>query len=146
MKRFVDGREIHFPESPDVEVTPLFDRLAVRGKDGTATAVAVKSGSSMLVSYRGRQFRIERSQSRPRSSRGGESGKLFAPMPGQIVDVRVSVGEEVRDGDKILVLEAMKTQQAFVAPFAGTVAQLLAATGDQVEEGQLLAVLVPLGS
>ena len=64
-------------------------------------------------------------------------------MPGQIVDVLVTEGESVANGQKILVLEAMKTQQAFTAPFAGLVASVAVRSGDQVTEGQILAVVKP---
>jgi biotin carboxyl carrier protein len=49
----------------------------------------------------------------------------------------------VEKGDKILVLEAMKTQQAFTAPFAGVVRRIEVEKGSQVSDGELLAVVEP---
>jgi 3-methylcrotonyl-CoA carboxylase alpha subunit len=66
---------------------------------------------------------------------------MRAPMPGQIVDVLVSEGAKVAKGDKVLVLEAMKTQQAFLAPFDGVVEKLPVKKGEQVADGQLLALV-----
>ena len=63
-------------------------------------------------------------------------------MPGQIVDVRCKQGDTVAKGATILILEAMKTQQPFVAPFDGTVSELGVEVGAQVTEGQLLARVV----
>jgi biotin carboxyl carrier protein len=62
-------------------------------------------------------------------------------MPCQIVDVLKNVGESVEKGEKILVIEAMKTQQSFSAPFAGTLSLLNAKKGNQVAEGDLLAIV-----
>ncbi|HEX8447004.1 MAG TPA: biotin carboxylase N-terminal domain-containing protein [Sphingomonas sp.] len=74
---------------------------------------------------------------------GGEGalgdGALLAPMPGRIVAVDVAAGETVRRGQRVLVLEAMKMEQALLAPFDGVVADLSAAPGQQVNEGQVLA-------
>lgn len=65
-------------------------------------------------------------------------------MPGQIVDVLVSEGDTVVKGQKILVLEAMKTQQPFNAPLDGVVAKLNATKGTQVVSDELLAVVEPM--
>lgn len=64
-------------------------------------------------------------------------------MPGQIVDVLVKEGDAVHKGQKILVLEAMKTQQPFTAPFDGTVDKINVQKGKQVGDGEVLAILKP---
>jgi propionyl-CoA carboxylase alpha chain len=68
-------------------------------------------------------------------------GSLRAPMPGTVVAVRVAVGDRVAAGDVILVLEAMKIEQAIRAPAAGVVALVAAAAGERVEAGRVLAVV-----
>jgi 3-methylcrotonyl-CoA carboxylase alpha subunit len=76
---------------------------------------------------------------------GGESvaaagnGAILAPMPGRIVSVEVSEGQAVTAGQKLLVLEAMKMEQALTAPFDGVVAELKAVPGGQVQVEALLA-------
>ena len=65
-------------------------------------------------------------------------GAILAPMPGRIVSVEVAEGQAVTKGQKLLVLEAMKMEQAMIAPFDGTVAELRAAAGGQVSEGAML--------
>ncbi|HVT11779.1 MAG TPA: biotin/lipoyl-containing protein [Fimbriimonadaceae bacterium] len=142
MKIYVDGHEIEL-DGGQAEIERLSDRLVVRTNAGTATAVAVRAGDAVLISYLGRQFKVERK--RPRSGVQGAkaTGELRAPMPGLIVDVLVEAGATVEKGDKILVLEAMKTQQAFTAPFDGAVEKLCVAKGDQVSDGELLAVVAP---
>ena len=69
---------------------------------------------------------------------GTLDGSLLAPMPGRIIAVEVSEGQAVSKGQKLLVLEAMKMEQAMLAPFDGIVAELKAAAGEQVSEGTLL--------
>jgi 3-methylcrotonyl-CoA carboxylase alpha subunit len=73
---------------------------------------------------------------------GGASvldGAIIAPMPGKVIAVEVSKGEAVTRGQKLLVLEAMKMEQALLAPFDGIVAELRAVAGAQVQVEALLA-------
>lgn len=142
MKRFVNGVETELGEPDSVEVLSCADRLQVRTEKGSFSAVAVRSGDRVDVSYRGRTYRIEKAV-RTRQGRHAESGEIHAPMPGQIVDVLVSEGETVVTGQKLLVLEAMKTQQAFSSPFDGSVQSLNVVPGAQVNEGELLLVVAP---
>ena len=69
------------------------------------------------------------------------SVKVSAPMPGKILAVKATVGQAVKKGDAIMVLEAMKMENDIVAPQDGTVASLNAAVGDSVEAGAVLATL-----
>ncbi|HWI87356.1 MAG TPA: biotin carboxylase N-terminal domain-containing protein, partial [Sphingomonas sp.] len=69
-------------------------------------------------------------------------GAIAAPMPGRIVAVEVAEGASVTAGQKLVTLEAMKMEQALVAPFDGIVADLRAVAGAQVSEGALLARIV----
>lgn len=70
-----------------------------------------------------------------------ETGSLLAPMPGAVVRVEVSEGDEVRQGTAIVVLEAMKMEHTVRAPADGLVATIAVKSGDQVESGQVLAVV-----
>ena len=67
--------------------------------------------------------------------------KVEAPMSGKILAVKASVGQTVKRGEAILVLEAMKMENDIVAPEDGTIASINCASGDQVESGALLATL-----
>ena len=140
MKYFLNGEPVEFTESFDVARLP--DRLQVRTPEGSFSALAVRDGDAILISYRGSQYRLETRQSRTRSG-GIKSGEYRAPMPGMIVDVLVAEGDVVVAGQKILVLEAMKTQQPFNAPFDGVVTKLNAVKGVQVSGEDLLAVVEP---
>lgn len=75
-------------------------------------------------------------------SSGAEgSVKVAAPMPGKILGVKASVGQAVKKGDVLIVLEAMKMENEIVAPSDGTVASINVASGDSVEAGATLATL-----
>jgi len=70
-------------------------------------------------------------------------GSALAPMPGGVVRVAVSVGETVRSGQLLVVLEAMKMEHAVHATTDGTVTVVDVSEGDQVETGRILVVVEP---
>ena len=63
---------------------------------------------------------------------------IKAPMPGLILEMSVSVGQEVKENDCLLILEAMKMENSFLSPRAGIIKSISANKGDAVEKGQLL--------
>ncbi|MBF8438129.1 acetyl-CoA carboxylase biotin carboxyl carrier protein subunit [Halanaerobiaceae bacterium Z-7014] len=65
-------------------------------------------------------------------------GVVEAPMTGKIIDVKVSKGEEVSQGDLIVVLEAMKMENEIYAPAAGEVTEIMVAAEDSVDSGDPL--------
>ncbi len=67
--------------------------------------------------------------------------KINSPMPGKILAVKASVGQAVKKGDVIVVLEAMKMENEIVAPVDGTVASIDVNEGASVEAGNVLATL-----
>ena len=70
---------------------------------------------------------------------GGET--VAAPMPGNILKVAVSVGQSVKEGDLICVLEAMKMENEIYAPCAGTISSLPIAKGATVDTGATLCTI-----
>ncbi len=70
-------------------------------------------------------------------------GAIIAPMPGKVIAVDVSEGQEVKAGDRLMVLEAMKMEHALTAPFDGTVTELSAAKDAQVQVEAVLCVVEP---
>jgi 3-methylcrotonyl-CoA carboxylase alpha subunit len=75
----------------------------------------------------------------------GDGANLTAPMPGTVVKVLVGEGDEVEEGQTLLVLEAMKMEQSVAAPHAGTVRALPYAEGARVPGGAVLAELEESG-
>ena len=72
---------------------------------------------------------------------GAGSVKVSSPMPGKILAVKANVGDSVKKGQVILILEAMKMENEVVAPEDGTIASINVANGDAVESGAVLATL-----
>ncbi len=64
-----------------------------------------------------------------------------SPMPGNILKICVSQGQQVKEGEVLIVLEAMKMENEIVATRAGTVAQIAVSKGAVVETGTVLAVI-----
>ena len=62
-------------------------------------------------------------------------------MPGKIVDVKVSVGQSVKEGDLVAILEAMKMENEIFAPSTGTVAAINVSAGTAVETNDVIVVL-----
>ena len=73
----------------------------------------------------------------------GDQGtiKVNSPMPGKILNINVSIGQSVKKGQALVVLEAMKMENEIVAPEDGTVISINVSVGGSVESGDLLASL-----
>ena len=71
----------------------------------------------------------------------GSGEAVNAPMPGNILKVNVKVGDAVKSGTVLVVLEAMKMENEIMAPKDGTIAQVLATKGSNVDTGAALVVL-----
>ena len=67
--------------------------------------------------------------------------KVTAPLPGTITEVKVKVGDTVKDGDTVVVLEAMKMQNNIEAECNGTVTAVMVDKGDTVMEGDALITI-----
>lgn len=76
----------------------------------------------------------------PAAAPAGSTGAVAvnAPMPGNILDVRVKPGDSVKAGDTLLILEAMKMENEISAPQDGTIASVNVSKGDTVNSGDLL--------
>jgi biotin carboxyl carrier protein len=92
------------------------------------------------------QFEIEDPRQWKRSTRSADShgrASITAAMPGKIVRVLVSAGDEVTAGQGILVIEAMKMQNELKAPRSGRVTAIEVKPNDSVNAGALLATIEP---
>jgi biotin carboxyl carrier protein len=61
-----------------------------------------------------------------------------APMPGLIIDIGLKVGQEVKKGDQLLILEAMKMENVIKSPADGVISKVLIRKGESVEKNQIL--------
>ena len=75
------------------------------------------------------------------SSSGGALTEVTSQMPGAVFKQLVSVGESVREGEPIIILEAMKMEMEVASPVSGTVDEIRINVGDQVATGQVLALI-----
>lgn len=66
--------------------------------------------------------------------------KVNSPMPGKILAVKASIGQAIKKGEVLLILEAMKMENEIVAPQDGTVASIDVSAGQSVEAGNLLEI------
>ncbi len=110
--------------------------------DQTGTGTAVKAW------IRGDAFPLEilderRLRMRRAAGRFGVEGKasLASPMPGKVVKVLAKMGDEVREGQGLLVIEAMKMENELRSPKSGKLVELSAVEGQTVEGGATLAVV-----
>jgi len=80
--------------------------------------------------------RVERFEAGGGTQEGG--GMLRAPMSGRVIAVLARAGQEVAEGDPLVVLESMKMEMPLAAPCAGRIAELRVAEGQQLEAGQAI--------
>lgn len=71
-------------------------------------------------------------------SSSGKVSAIEAPMPGLILEVAVSAGQEVSEGDTLLILEAMKMENVITSPVDGTIKSISVGQGDAVDKKQVL--------
>ena len=122
--------------------------IAARGElaaDGTLladlngrrmSAAVVRHGGEMTVLLPGHSHSLrlrDPFDAAPDAEAAG--GRLRAPMPGKIIQVRAAPGERVSRGQPLVVLEAMKMEHTIAAPGDGTVAAVYYRAGELVEEG-----------
>ena len=78
----------------------------------------------------------------PSAPVGDSNGvKAVAPLPGTIMQIYVNVGDQVKRGDKILMYEAMKMENNFLAEVDGVIKDIKVRVGDNVLQGAVLAII-----
>ncbi|MBT7756047.1 MAG: biotin/lipoyl-binding protein, partial [Rhodospirillaceae bacterium] len=105
------------------------------------SAAVVHDGDKVTILSGGRAYRIERVD--PMALRDydlAEGGRVTAPLPGKIVQVHVEAGANVKKGDPLLILEAMKMEHTISAPRDAEIAAIPFGPGEQVEEGAELVL------
>ncbi len=69
------------------------------------------------------------------------SQNVVAPMVGKIVEIKVKVGDHVKEDDEVAILEAMKMEMPIVAPAAGVIKEIRVSVGQTCETDMILAVI-----
>ena len=104
-------------------------------------ADVVEEHEHLVIFDAGHSYRLKHAPDSDHSSEEEAPGSLISAMPGRVVEVMVSEGQQVKKGDALLVLEAMKIEHIIAAPHDGTVQSLHYHEGELVEEGMQLLVL-----
>jgi pyruvate carboxylase len=107
--------------------------------DGTRTVFFELNGQPREVSVRDRSLEVK--EKARRKADPTVPGEIGAPIPGVVSIVAVELGQTLKKGDRLLVMEAMKMQSTVYAPVGGKVKELLVQPGGQVEAKDLLLVI-----
>ncbi len=116
----VDG-EVYDVEVEEVGGAPRVTSVAPAARQAPATPAKKKEAAPPAASV--------------------EGNPLIAPMPGMVVKYEKQVGDSVSEGETVVVLEAMKMQNALPSPVSGTVKAINYCEGDNVAKGEVLAVI-----
>lgn len=115
------------------------------GADRTTLDLSL-DGDALFVLHEGRALRgtviDPRSQGLSLGG-GGSEGEMATAMPGAVVRVLVGEGDEVSEGQVLVVVEAMKMENEFKSPFAGVVKRLAVEAGQSIDAGTTLIVVEP---
>jgi acetyl/propionyl-CoA carboxylase alpha subunit len=112
-----------------------------REGDRVETFHCVRDQDVIHLFWRGAAYRIEPHADGARAAHRPASGALEAPMPGRVIAVRAVAGQAVTKGQELLVVEAMKMENALRAPRDGVVKAVAARVGDMVSPGVVLVEL-----
>ena len=135
-------------------------KMKINGEDYEAKIVSY-DGINAVVNVNGTDFNIEidnnqasatpklvRTEKKhtnntvhvaPKPKKQASSGSgVMAPLPGTILEIKVKVGDEINDGDVVLILEAMKMESEIVSEVSGVVKAINVNIGDSVQENQVL--------
>jgi biotin carboxyl carrier protein len=161
--RFRRGRRAHEVRIAEGEAAP---RLTIDGRpfaadivrtsdgfysvlcDGASFEVAViPEEGGWRVETGGRVYRLrpDSAAAGGAEAASGASREIRSTLPGKIVQIQVEAGSEVKRGEALVIIEAMKMENELRAPFDARVERVAVSAGQAVETGALLLVLEPLG-
>ena len=117
-------------------------RIRLKGVDASATVVLRDESIHVFTSGSAHVLQVHDAVAHAQDDAAGHDGNLTAPMPGKIISILVKTGDQVKAGDTLLVMEAMKMEHTITAPADGTIQEVFFSVGDQVADG---AELIALG-
>ena len=113
--------------------------ISINGKKHTVEISNVRRGISSFYNEQDEIEDIKVGMSGPKTH--GVDGMIHPPMPGRVIKIKVKVGESVKMGSPILVLEAMKMQNEITSNIDGIVREIRVSEGDLVESEDVLVVI-----
>jgi biotin carboxyl carrier protein len=134
----IDGRDYHGA------LRPAGDGYELTLEDRTEPMWIVVDGDRVHLHAFGRAWTATLVDPVESARAGGASNDTtLAPMPGTVVEVAVAAGDEVSQGQRLVVIESMKMQSELVAERDGVVASVFHAVGETFDRGAPLVALVP---
>ena len=138
----VDGVRVRASVTPNGP-----SRFEGRTEGGRTGAFVARDGERVFAQIGDRAYSMTVV---PRSALTSETnsaaqGGLDAPMPGRVTRVAVAMGDTVKRGQELIVVEAMKMENALVSPYDGVVKSLTVKVGDMVAPGPALVVIEAAG-
>jgi pyruvate carboxylase len=130
------GEDITVELEPGKTLVIKFQTIGEPHPDGTRTVFFELNGQPREVTVRDRKLEVKE-QARIKAD-PAQPGQIGAPIPGVVSTVAIELGQPVKKGDRLLVMEAMKMQSTVYSPVAGTVKQMLVHPGQHVEAKDLL--------
>jgi 3-methylcrotonyl-CoA carboxylase alpha subunit len=119
--------------------------VSVGGESPADDARVVGNGREFHVIRRGRQTIVALPDASARAADAAAGGGVLrAPMHGKVIAVFVDKGANVRKGQRLAIIEAMKMEHALVAPFDGRVAEVAASAGSQIAEKAPVLIIEPV--
>jgi 3-methylcrotonyl-CoA carboxylase alpha subunit len=129
----VDGESLSLSVE---EVSP--GRWLARQGSRVEPFACVREGDAVHLFWGGVVYVLREEKEGERRVQRHQGGALEAPMPGKVIKVSVEPGQAVKKGDEVLVIEAMKMENALRAPADGVVKSISAKVGDMVAPGVVL--------
>ena len=132
----LDGSSL---DHPDIRISRAEQggQLRVEVSGASHLAHVAKAGDYWWIHMDGR-IHVVRMHEPGSSEAESAQGGMSAPMPGTILEILVKQGQRVREGQTLLVMEAMKMEHRIQAPRAGEVTRLHYSVGDRVDRGTIL--------
>ena len=117
----------------------------VGGNDSSAGTISVPQPVATKVKEEPVSKKLVKSTSNPvptKATIAAMAGEeVAAPMPGKVLQLKVSEGDSVKDGDTLLILEAMKMENEIIANVSGNIKKINVAANDMVDTGDVLMVI-----
>ena len=110
-------------------------RYELIGDSGRTLAYGVRRGNATWIFLEGRVFVIRADEAREGHVSPRDQAVLGAPMPATVVAINVAPGQDVKAGDSLIVLEAMKMDLGITAPHDGRIRRVACRVGELVQPG-----------
>ncbi|MFW6301671.1 MAG: pyruvate carboxylase [Bacillota bacterium] len=133
-------------EIAEIEVeegrTILIKYISIREGEGSKRYLTFEvNGQRREVEVRDKSSKIEESIAEVRHADPDKPEEIGAGMPGTLTKIKVKVGEKVKKGQQLFIMEAMKMETEIVAPINGTVSSILVSENEEVQNRQLIMVI-----